>query len=106
MTPSIAKRFGYAAARGALIDKVVAGSGAARAGLEAGTRTAAYEGLGVRVGGDAIVAIDGRPVTSAEDVVRIVASDLVPGETASFTVVRGSARRTVQVRLGTRPPAG
>ncbi|HEY6961154.1 MAG TPA: trypsin-like peptidase domain-containing protein [Gaiellaceae bacterium] len=106
LTPSIAKHFGYAADRGALIDSVVPGSGAARAGLRAGTRTEAYEGLGVRVGGDAIVAIDGIPVQNAEDVVRIVASRLLPGESARFTVVRGRARRTVSVTLGERPPAG
>jgi S1-C subfamily serine protease len=60
----------------------------------------------VHVGGDAIVAIDGVPVTSAEDVVRIVATRLFPGERARFTVVRGSVRRVVAVTLGERPPTG
>jgi S1-C subfamily serine protease len=106
LTPSIARRFGYGARHGALVDGVVPGSGAARAGIEAGTRTAAFEGLGVRVGGDAIVAIDGVTVANAEDVVRIVANRLEPGETARFTLVRGAARRVVTVRLGSRPPAG
>jgi S1-C subfamily serine protease len=104
LTSSIAKRFGYAATRGALIDKVVTGSGAARAGLRPGTRTEAFDGLGVRVGGDAVVAIDGLPVSNAEDVVRIVASRLLPGEVARFTLVRGHVRRTVAVTLGERPP--
>jgi S1-C subfamily serine protease len=103
LTPSIAKRFGYAARGGALVDGVVPGSGAARAGIVAGTRQAAFRGLELRVGGDAIVAIDGLPVTNAEDVVRIVANRLEPGETARFTLVRGAARRTVSVRLGERP---
>jgi S1-C subfamily serine protease len=57
----------------------------------------------VKVGGDAIVAINGIPVTNAEDVVRIVAERLVPGETARFTVVRGHARRVVRVTLDQRP---
>ena len=104
LTPSIAQRFGYAAKHGALIDRVVAGSAAAKAGLVAGTKTEAFDGLGVRVGGDAIVAIDGEPVTNAEDVVRIVANELLPGEVARFTVVRGKARRVVRVTLGERPP--
>jgi S1-C subfamily serine protease len=106
LTPAIARHFGYAATRGALIDSVVAGSGAAQAGLRPGTRTEAFDGLGVHVGGDAIVAIDGIPVQSAEDVVRIVASRLYPGDVARFTLVRGRARRTVAVTLGERPPAG
>jgi len=106
LTPSIAKRFGYAARAGALIDLVLPGSGAAAAGLEAGTHTEAFRGLGVHVGGDAIVAIDGIPVTNSEDVVRIVAGRLYPGEVARLTVVHGTTRRVVKVRLGERPPAG
>jgi S1-C subfamily serine protease len=65
-----------------------------------------YEGLGIKVGGDAIVAIDGIPVTGAQDVVRIVTTKLVPGETARFTVVRGQHRRVVAVTLDERPPPG
>jgi S1-C subfamily serine protease len=106
LTPAIARRFGYAAPRGALIDSVLPGSGAEAAGLRAATRTEAFRGLGVHVGGEAIVAIDGTPVSSSEDVVRIVASRLVPGEVARFTLVDGKARRVVAVRLGERPPAG
>ena len=106
LTPSIARRFGYAARSGALIESIVPGSGAAAAGLRAGTRTVAFQGLGVRVGGDAIVAIDGIPVTGAQDVVRIVTTRLVPGETARFTVVRGQHRRIVPVTLDERPPPG
>jgi S1-C subfamily serine protease len=106
LTPSIAKHFGYAAERGALVDSVVSGSGAAQAGLEAGTHVASFRGLGVHVGGDAIVAIDGVPVDRAEDVVRIVGTRLLPGEVARFTIVRGHTRRVVPVRLGARPAAG
>jgi S1-C subfamily serine protease len=104
LTPAIAKKYGYAATRGALIDSFATGDSAGRrAGLHAGTRDALYEGLAVRIGGDAIVAINGIPVTSAEDVVRIVAERLVPGEVARFTVVRGHERRVVPVTLAQRP---
>ena len=58
------------------------------------------------MGGDAIVAIDGVPVTDSEDVVRLVATRLFPGEIARFTLVHGQARRVVKVKLGERPPAG
>jgi S1-C subfamily serine protease len=106
LTPAIARHFGYRAPRGALIDAVLPGSGASAAGLKAGSRTEAFRGLGVHVGGDAIVAIDGTPVASSEDVVRIVATQLYPGEVARFTLVDGKARRVVKVTLGERPPAG
>ncbi len=104
LTPSIARAFGYAARRGALIDFFAPGASPGRAaGLRAATRAVPFEGEVVRVGGDAIVAIDGIPVQSAEDVVRIVAERLLPGEVARFTVVRGRARRVVDVTLATRP---
>jgi 2-alkenal reductase len=106
LTPSIAKKFGYAAKQGALIDVVKSGGAGDRAGLKAGTNETVYQGVQVKVGGDAIVAIDGVPVTHAEDVVRIVSERLLPGETATFTVVNGKARRTVSVRLDDRPTTG
>jgi len=106
LTPSIAKRFGYAARQGALIDVVQPGSAAERAGLKAGTKAEVFEGQGVKVGGDAIVAIDGRPVRNAGDVVRIVSERLLPGERARFTVVRGTTRRVVRVTLDERRAAG
>jgi S1-C subfamily serine protease len=103
LTPAIAKKFGYAAHRGALIDAVTKGGAGARAGLVAGPIDAVYEGQALKVGGDAVVAIDGVPVTNAEDVVRIVTERLLPGETVPFTIVRGEHRRVVRVTLGERP---
>ncbi len=103
LTPSIAKKFGYDAQSGALVDVVTPGSPAARAGLKAGGNEVAFEGQGVKVGGDAIVAIDGIPVTNAEDVVRIVSERLLPGETARFSVVRGKHHRVLRVTLVERP---
>ena len=103
LTPSIAKRYGYAAKRGALVDVVTPGSAGARAGIRPGSTDVVFRGQSLRVGGDAIVAIAGVPVSSAEDVVRIVSERLVPGETVPFTVVQGSARRTVRVTVAERP---
>src|SRR5262249_21293140 len=80
LTPSIAKKFGYAAKRGALVVEVKKGKPGDRAGLKAGTHDVAFEGEQLTVGGDAIVAIDGRPVANAGDVVRIVSEELLPGE--------------------------
>jgi 2-alkenal reductase len=106
LTPSIAKKFGYAAKQGALIDVVQPGTAAAKAGLRAGTKEVVFEGQGVKTGGDAIVAIDGVTVRNAGDVVRIVSERLAPGERARFTVVRGQSRRVVSVTLDERRAAG
>jgi S1-C subfamily serine protease len=102
LTPSLARRLGYPVDHGAIIDDVVAGDPGGRAGLRAGTDSVRFDGVSVKRGGDVIVAIDGAPVASADDVVRLVSTRLRPGETATFTVIRSGHRRNVPVRLGER----
>jgi S1-C subfamily serine protease len=53
-----------------------------------------------------IVAIDGAPVRSAADVVRIVSGRLLPGQTARLTIVRAGKRLVLPVRLAARAGAG
>src|SRR5205823_5180609 len=103
LTPAIARRFGYAALHGALIDSVTPGTGAAKAGLRGAARQEEFQGLLVGVGGDAVVAIDGIAVTSADDLSRIVSSQVAPGKVARFSIVRGETKLAVPVKLGTRP---
>jgi S1-C subfamily serine protease len=102
MTPALARRLGYRAARGALVVAVNPGP-AREAGMRGATRTVTFQGREVRTGGDLVTAIDGTPVESADDLVRIVTGDLRPGDRAVFTVVRGSRTLELTVRLGERP---
>ena len=54
-----------------------------------------------------IVAIDGHPVASADDVVRIVSFQLKPKDTAVFTIVRDGQQKRVPIRLAERQaPSG
>ncbi len=103
LTPSIAKAFGYPATRGAIVDAVARGGPAAKAGLEAGHQSVVWQNQRMTVGGDAIVAIDGIAVTSSNDVARIVAERMVPGEAAWFTVMREGRKLVIPVTLGARP---
>jgi S1-C subfamily serine protease len=102
VTPAMAEELGLAAPRGAAVQRVVEDSPAAAAGLRGGSKDEEYEGIQIRTGGDVIVAIDGRRVASAEDVVREV-SRLVPGVRVVFTIARGSQRLDVPIALGDRP---
>jgi S1-C subfamily serine protease len=102
LTPSLAKRFHYPVEHGAVITGVVKGSPAAAAGLRGGSDTEDVLGIEFVRGGDVIVAIDGHPVRSSEDIVRIVTETLSPGQVTHFTVRRGSATRQVAIRLGER----
>jgi S1-C subfamily serine protease len=87
---------------GALIERVEDGGPAEEAGLLA-SETNELTGA-VTEAGDLIVAADGKPVRTADDVVAAVAAKQ-PGDTIELEVYRGDDRRTVRVELGERPEA-
>src|SRR4051794_25902998 len=74
-------------ANGARVERVVPGGPAARAGLRAG---------------DEIVAVDGRPVRSPDELTAQIARRR-PRARAHVTILRGGDRRTLAVTLGRRP---
>ena len=81
----------------------VDGEGPAAGKLRGPQRAATVEGQQVPVGGDIVVAVDGQPVETDHDLLRYIALETEPGETASIAVVRDGERRTVEVTLGERP---
>jgi S1-C subfamily serine protease len=103
LIPSIAKRFGYPVTHGAVITKVHQHTPGAAAGLRAGTDAEQAFGVEFTRGGDVIVAIAGRSVESAADVVRVVTEQLLPGQTVPVTFVRDGRRRQVTLKLVERP---
>ena len=102
LTPTLARHLGYTVSRGAMVGEVRGGSPADHAGLEGGNDDQRFNGLDVTTGGDVIVAVNGHPVRSADQVVRDIGSRL-PGETIRLTVVRGQERKTLIAKLGARP---
>ena len=105
VTPALARRYGFKATRGALIESVVEDAPAERAGLKGSNERQVFNGVPVSLGGDLIVAFAGRKVERAADIARIVTEDLRPGQSVSVTVVRGGTgrRETVKLRLVERP---
>ena len=99
--PMIARVVRGVPSSGVMVVKVVAGSPAARAGLRPASRRVTVDGATALVGGDAIVAVDGKALGATE------LSDVVdahkPGDTLKLEVVRAGARRTVEVTLGNAP---
>jgi 2-alkenal reductase len=103
LTPRLAERFGLQQEHGAVVQSVASGSPADRAGLRGGKDEAEFEGVAFCPGGDLIVAVDGKPVRSAEDVVRAVNQQRFPGDEIRLTVLRGSERINLTAILGDRP---
>jgi S1-C subfamily serine protease len=110
ITPALARRYRLGASRGALIQSVVDGAPADKAGLRGGTNEELFNGVPISLGGDLIVSFAGRRVQRAADIARIVTDRFLPGDTVAVTVLRrGKGKReTVRVRLIERPvnPAG
>jgi 2-alkenal reductase len=108
LTPSLARGLGYKAQHGALVVGVNGGSPAEKAGLRGGDHQAYVLGRTLETGGDVILAIDGKPVNGADDVVRLVSFALRPKDVAVFTILKRSGeRKKVAVTLTERRlPAG
>jgi S1-C subfamily serine protease len=106
--PQLARKLGIDADSGALVVEVAKGGPAADAHLEAGKQKIDFQGQrDIPKGGDAIVAVDGRPLTRTEDLADLI-SQRSAGDVVTLTVVRDGNRRTVKVKLAKRPgvPAG
>jgi S1-C subfamily serine protease len=102
LTPDLAKTFKYSVSQGALVAAVKAGSPAAKAGIHGGSSTVTVQGERFTVGGDVITALNGKTVTSAEDLVKAIAA-YKPGDVVTATINRHGTSSDVKVTLGTRP---
>jgi 2-alkenal reductase len=103
LTPSLARHLHLGVRHGALVDQVTPGGPADRAGIRGGSHQETYLGETVTAGGDVVVSAAGRPVDSADALVRIVTNVLRPGQRARLVIVRGGTRRAVELTLGSRP---
>jgi len=97
--PDLAEQMGLAADSGVLIQKVIPGGAAERAGLRGGNEQAYVGNQPIMLGGDLIVAIDGQQVTDPQDI-SVVMDKHQAGDTVSVTVFRGKRQMTVKVVLG------
>ncbi|HET9322336.1 MAG TPA: trypsin-like peptidase domain-containing protein [Gaiellaceae bacterium] len=100
--PTIARLVRGLPRQGVMVIKVVKGSPAAKAGLSAATRQVTVDGVSELVGGDTIVAVDGKPLHSPMQLSDLVAEHK-PGDRLQLEVVRGGVTRTVDVTLGNAP---
>jgi serine protease Do len=87
LTPELAESFGLEANKGALVADVVQGGPADQAGL---TR------------GDVIQSVDGKPVETAHELSRLVATNK-PQSKIALDILRDGQKETVKVRIGEMP---
>jgi S1-C subfamily serine protease len=98
----LAQLFNLPTQRGLLIEKVDPGSGAAKAGLRAGHTNVIVQGTSYPLGGDIIVAVDGKAVATFEQL-RDAIAQKKPGDSLSIQLYRHGQKMTVHVKLGNAP---
>lgn len=99
VTPGIAAAMGLSSdQQGVLVERVELGSPADRAHLSGSYKLAQVDGRLMPVGGDVITAIDGRPVTSMEDL-RNYIQQAEPGQKVTLTILRDGKQLEVPITL-------
>ncbi len=97
--PDIAQAIGLPADYGILIERVLPGGAAERAGLHGGTERMYLGNQPVMLGGDLIVGLNGEEITSAQDLSASMNQHRA-GDTVTLTIFRGRRRLDVKVTLG------
>lgn len=97
--PDLAEQMGLAADSGVLIQKVIPGGAAERAGLHGGNEQAYVGNTPIMLGGDLIVGIDGQQVTDPQDISAIMDKHQA-GDTISVTIMRARRQITLKLILG------
>ncbi len=99
VSPDMAQQIGMPADAGILIQRVLPGGAADRAGLRGGTERAYLGNVPVMLGGDLIVSLDGQEIATPQDLSAAMNAHRA-GETVTLTIYRGQRRMDVKVTLG------
>ena len=95
----LAEQMGLPSDYGLLIVQVVPGGAADNAGLRGGSERAFLGNIPIMVGGDLIVAIDGKQMEDQQELAQIMNNHRA-GDTVRVTVYRGKKKMDVNVVLG------
>jgi S1-C subfamily serine protease len=104
ITPELARAFRLPVERGLMVEEVVDGSGAAKAGLREGTTRVVVAGESYVLGGDIITRVGDMEVATVDGLRRAL-SERKPGQRVRVVLYRGDDRKTVEVKLGRQPSA-
>jgi S1-C subfamily serine protease len=97
--PGLAEALNLSVEKGILVERVNAGGPAAQAGIRGGTKSVLAGLQELRIGGDVLVAVDGKPITSQMDL-NLLLNRAWPGDTVTLTIIRDGKKMDVAVKLG------
>ena len=97
--PDLASQMGLAVDAGVLVQKVIPGGAAERAGLHGGNQQAYLGNTPIMIGGDLIVGIEGQQITDPQDISALMDKHQA-GDIVSVTIYRGRKEMTLKLILG------
>ena len=103
MNEQLADEMGVNRTTGFLVMNTSVGGPAEAAGLRGGNRTETIDGINYRVGGDIIVAINGKEMLGYQDIINFLARETSVGEEVTITVLRDGERVDISLTLEDRP---
>jgi S1-C subfamily serine protease len=96
----LAEALNLSVQQGILIERVEPGGPAAQAGIRGGTKSLTDSRMQeLRVGGDVLIAIDAKQITSQSDL-SLLLNRSQPGDTVTVTIVRDGKKMNLPVKLG------
>ena len=103
ISPELAQEMGLPSEYGLLIQRVIPGGPADKAGLHAGTKAAYLGNMKIVLGGDLIVGFNGQKVSTLRDLAGMM-NNHKAGETVTISIFRGTKKMDVQVTLAEAHP--
>lgn len=101
MSLEVIKALDLKSMTGVYVTDVVTGGPADNAGMLGASSATSIDGL--QGGGDLIVAIDGQPIKTFDDLMRYLFTQKSPGDMVVITVLRGEERVDLNLKLAARP---
>jgi serine protease Do len=106
VTPEIAQAMGLTPdTKGTLVIEVVADGPADKAGIRGGYKIDNINGREIALGGDIIVGIDNRTVTTLENILTYISNEKQAGDTVQLSILRDGTSSQANVTLGEIPQA-
>ncbi len=97
--PDLAEALNLPVQQGLLVERVVTNGPAAKAGVRGGTRSVLAGLQELRIGGDVLIAINGKTVTNQNDL-NLMLNRSQPGDMVTLTLLRDGKKINIPVTLG------
>ncbi|WP_240550366.1 S1C family serine protease [Candidatus Roseilinea sp. NK_OTU-006] len=103
ITPDLARALRLPVNRGLLIAQVQPGAAADRAGVRGATQQLRVRGGYLLIGGDILTAVDGRPITTRDQLTIYLENNKRVGEAVTLSLIRDGQPITLTATLTARP---